>query len=444
MKKQFEEYVKELTMAICDKILLTRLEELVKDISINNKGIEEKTDEINKLYNSIYDDVNTVNEVCSNIPSSSDLNEFRSSFKEFCEVEENIHNDINIVLEDILHSMKDNAKQIGKDSVQIGNFYTGITVANESISEIYRDIPTKADLRQFREAFDEFKEIEKRISEYIGEKYISEIDSAINAIILNNNIAQMEIDNSVSAGIQKSIDRIKGYTDKANQIVINSANDFATQTSASNTHFQRLMLETEKKIIDAFNELIKRLDIGAVSASDTILKNADEFAKFTREQKRNIEKMVENTDKRNTEFAESLKHGMDLFVDKIKNELEGFTKETKFELEQFKNESREEMRQYKMSVENEMKKILNEKNNIERREENLSWKLYMMFSNTIISLSFIMLVLTQRPWEVLGTARTVIGFGIIVGLFLIMILLRHAISKLMVDKSEKRKQRKFE
>ena len=97
---------------------------------------------------------------------------------------------------------------------------------------------------------------------------------------------------------------------------------------------------------------------------------------------------------------------------------------------------------------------LNEQKEIERRKadnlhlidqkaENISWRIYMAFSNSVIMCLFAIMVILLKPWEIWGRKYTIIIAVIFATIVLLMVFLRQIIAKAIAKHKAKKYAKKF-
>lgn len=67
--------------------------------------------------------------------------------------------------------------------------------------------------------------------------------------------------------------------------------------------------------------------------------------------------------------------------------------------------------------------------------------MYMVFSNTVLTALFLLLIVLQKPWEVFGLQNTLIAAAVFAAVFLLEVILRRIISKALAKRQFKKQSK---
>lgn len=173
---------------------------------------------------------------------------------------------------------------------------------------------------------------------------------------------------------------------------------------------QQLQRDLNNSIAEHVKGILDKLDNAADVVNDKLLENARNFSEYTGNQKKNIERFISENERQNAAYNKQLQDTINSFMREQKE----------LEKRKFQNNER-----------------------IEKSIDNLSWKMYMMFSNTVIMLLFVLLIIFQKPWEIFGYKTSIIVASSLFTVFLFMIFLRRGIAKIIVKHREKKQVNKL-
>ncbi len=287
---------------------------------------------------------------------SSDIkNEFEEYVKTLTET---ICNDIFLEkLERICHEYEDGFNQVQQTSEQMKQTVQKMDAAGQSVSRKLNNIVTPQQLEQFKESLEKSVETSRQMTQFINETYQKEVEQQIRSIITENEEVQQKLSAAVDSQVQN---------------------------------------------------LLAKLENSTVQVNDTVIKNVAEFTEYTKQQKQNIEKLIQEADRHYEQADRQLKDTLGTFI----------AEQKKLEETKAKN--------------NEM---------IEKNAQSRSFKMYMVFSNTVLTALFILLIILQKPWEVFGLQNSLIAAAVFAAVFLLEVILRRIISKALAKRQFKKQSK---
>lgn len=384
LRSEFETYVKKLTTAIFNEILLAKMEDLY-----------EKYDEEYQKYHTSTSQAVLASEVLqkrSEFVTQTIIDIDNTTKKAVADIASDIES-LESHTEEMFEEMRE-LYRLSKD-----NFMLEFSGYLEDYKNQITGIITPERLNDFVEKLEENTEKSQKLAAFINDTYKTEIEKNVKQIVTQNLWAQSTVNNSISAFGDKILKDLENTTTNAGQIIGSKTNEFSDKFNQIINTFSKnlavMFLDESHRRQDSLKE--QRLLIAQIGPSD---EKIEELSNQVRQLEAIVSKLKYDNLNNNMRFEETLNNYM------IEQK----------ELEK-KRHSNEDM--------------------IERRAESLSWKLYMAFSNTVMIFLFVLLIIFQKPWEVFGIKYFCIISGFLILLFLAVLLLKKIIAKSVISKQEK-------
>lgn len=482
IKEEFEDYVKKLTTAICKEILLEKMEQLFKkyeeesvklceaskNVLIAGESLQKEVkfadttvkkidadtgnilQDISQDIVSMEDNINMMFEEMRelNLESKHDfiteLQGYISNYKkeiaeaidQGCEqisekvllAEESLQKEVKTADEAVrdtvntlqgisqnIVSMEDNVKmtfeEMQKSNVEsshnfivelnnyISNYKEKIAETIDwgcgQISDKFAGAVTAELLQEFMDKLEENTKKSKELASFVNDTYKEEIKKSIREIISDNKAAQDQIHDSINAHIQKVLDDLAIAKKACDTAISRQEKAFSESTNQQIAVFAKYLnkflladKESKEKALDLQSELIKQ-----IGPSDKKMGILD--SRIDAIEKQITEMKNENTEKTN------------LIIKSFNNYME---EQKALKKNQYANQEL-----------------------VEKCSENFSWKIYMGFSNLLLTGLFVMLLVLQKPWEILGTGYT-IGIAVVfISITLLVWFLRRKIADKIVE-----------
>lgn len=400
MRKEFEEYVKKLTTAICKEILLEKLENICSNYTKEYKNLLKTSESIRKTRNSLEETITNANDLVKMVELDSS-----NSMKNISDNIRALEYTIKVLFDDMRELNAQSKKEFIDDlSLYIERYKdeVAVTFKNgcDNISGSFEGIITPEQLQEFIDKLEENTRESKELAVFINDTYKAEVEKSIKDLVQENKFKQAEIYVSISEYIQKIYLELEDTVGNANEIMNKRTREFTEIIKNQLTAFSKYLvklLEDEKQIrqkeINRQAELIKQ-----IGPSD---------------------------------------EKMDMWFDKV-NDLEQIVKNLESQNKENNNYLIEILNYYmKEQKDLEQKRIANQEL-IEKRAENLSWKIYMAFSNTMLLALFLLLIFFQKPWEVFGLKNSLIIVTVFFVISIVVCSLRGIIAKMIVKRRAKK------
>lgn len=405
LRDEFEEYVKKLSAAICKDILLEKMEELFEKYEIEYSKLEISTQCIVDAGNELGEETRQADKTIKEINKTT-KNMLKSISSDIAVMESN-----NKKLFDEMRNLNDdNKKQFIEDLSKSIEYYKDDLLLifeqeNAQISHRLGDVIKIKDLKEFSEVIENNTKKSHELVSFINNTYEREIEKSIQNIINNTKNSQDKINNEISDYVKKVLKDLGSATSFTENKISRYGQSYAELFEKKMALFQnefKKMKEEEKcqreTYLEKQVELVKQIG----PSDEKIQQLTDQVIK--------LEQFVFNMNKRNSENQK-------LFQDNILNRLN-------------------------QQAELERKKADN-KHLIEQKMDNISWRIYMTFSNTMIICLFAIMVILLKPWEIWGIKYTIIITAIFISIVLLVSCLRKCIARAIAKSQVNKYAQKF-
>lgn len=403
MKEEFEVYVKRLTTAICKDILLEKMEELCSKFEDEYVNYVQASEKVLLASESLQGEVKKADKAVKNIELNT-KNSLQSISHEIVELKNN-----NKILFEEMHILNSQSKS---DFItELGSYIEKykkevamtLDAGCEQISDKLAGVITPKLLQEFINKLEENTKESKELARFINDTYKTEAEDIIKKIILDSREAQEKINSTISVHVSKVLSDLDHVKNLGDVEVSKKAKEFSDaiqrQVNVVVKYLTKL-IEVEKqdrdKAIEMQTELVKQ-----IGPSDEQMDKLNSRIKI-------LEKNICEMEIKN-----------EINTNKLQDTIKSYMDEQK---------ALDQQRRTRQDL-------------LEKRAEDLSWKIYMAFSNTALMCLFFLLIILQKPWDIMGVKNSCMIAGGLLIINLLVALLRKKIAEVIVKGKEKKKMK---